>query len=252
MKFNRLVVLASLAAAATLPAAAQSFLDVGKSLLQNQVQEQMAAPHGSTLGAALPTSDISAGLKEALKTATDRVTSQLGRPDGYNADSKIHIPLPDTLRTAQTALRMAGASGLADDLETKLNRAAEAAAPKAKTIFVDAVQKMTLDDARGILNGPQDAATQYFKRTMSPDLKTAMRPVVDSTVANAGAVQAYNSMTSGVPGIAGIPDPKSMLSDYVLGHALDGIFTYLAGEEAAIRTNPAKQSTDLLRKVFGG
>ena len=247
MRFHHCFVLAPVAAFLCSPAAAQGLMDMGKSLLQNEVSQQ-AGTASSASRSSLPTADIAAGIKEALKTGAERVTSQLGRRDGYNADPKVHIPLPDSLRAAQSAMRLAGASGLADDLELKINRAAEAAAPKAKSIFIKAVQSMTLDDARAVLNGPKDAATQYFKKTMTPDLKAAMRPVVDGAVAEAGVVQAYNSVAGASALSSG---GKDMLTDYVLGHALDGLFAYLAREEAAIRTDPARQSTALLRKVFG-
>lgn len=145
-------------------------MDLGKGMLKDQVESRMGAGTGSGggLGAGLSTGEIGSGLKEALRLAADKVTGRLGRADGFNADPAVHIPLPDKLETVRKGLALAGQSGLVDDLELRLNRAAEAATPKAKQIFFDAVQKMTLDDARAILNGPSDAATQYFKRSMTP------------------------------------------------------------------------------------
>ncbi|MGE5547976.1 MAG: DUF4197 domain-containing protein [Solirubrobacterales bacterium] len=233
-------------ALAASPAFSQgSLLDAGKGILK----QQMGAPTPATTarGGTLSSGEIGAGLTEALKVGTERVTGLLGRTDAYNRDPAIHIPLPDTLRSAQSALKLAGMSGLADDLELKLNRAAEAAVPKTRQIFANALERMTLDDAKAILNGPEDAATQYFKRTMTPDLKTAIRPVVDSTVAEAGAVKTYESMSKGVPMLG---DGRAALTDHVLEYALAGLFHYLAREEAAIRKDPAKRSTELLRKVF--
>jgi len=222
-------------------------MDLGKGLLQGQTG-------GASTNVA--SGDIGAGLKEALKVAADRVTGRLGSADGFNADPAIHIPLPDKLQMVQQGLRMAGQSAQLDDLELKLNRAAEAATPKAKQIFWDAVQRMSIDDARGILNGPQDAATQYFKRAMSPDLKTAMRPVVDQTVAQSGAVKAYQGVAASASALPLVGQAAQsgpgMLTDHVLDCALAGIFKYLGQEEAAIRSDPAKRTTDLLRKVFGG
>jgi hypothetical protein len=232
-------------------------MDLGKGMIRQELEQRTgAAPSGGGAGSSLSTSEIGSGLKEALRVAADKVTGRLGKADGYNADPSVHIPLPDTLAKVKQGLALAGKSQMADDLELRLNRAAEAATPKAKQIFWDAVQKMTLDDARAILNGPQDAATQFFKRTMTPDLKTAMRPVVDSTVAQSGAVQSYTSMAGAAQGLPMVGDAvkagPSMLTDHVLDYALSGIFKYLGQEEAAIRTNPASRSTDLLKKVFGG
>jgi hypothetical protein len=240
------------------PALAQGgLMDVGKGMLKDQMSGRAPGSAATgTAGAALSPLEIGSGLKEALRVATDRVTGQLGRADGFNADPAVHIPLPDKLEAVKKGLSLAGQSSLVDDLELKLNRAAEAATPKAKEIFWSAVQKMTLDDARGILNGPSDAATQYFKRTMIPDLKTAMRPVVDQTVSQSGAVQSYQSMAGAAQSLPMIGNAlqsgPAMLTDHVLEKALSGIFSYLGKEEAAIRSDPAKRSTDLLKKVFGG
>jgi len=226
-------------------------MDVGKAVLQQQMGSTGATgTSGTNRGSSLSATDIAAGLKEALKTGTGKVTSQLGAKDGFNADPLAHIPLPQSLQKVQAGLKMVGMSGLADDLELRLNRAAEAATPKAKQIFWNALDKMTLDDARAILNGPQDAATQYFQRTMTPDLRSAMRPVVDKSVAEAGAVKSLVSMTAAAKGLAPGMDGKAMLTDHVLDYALSGMFSYLAKEEADIRQNPAKRTSDILRKVF--
>ena len=232
-----------------------SLMDVGKGLLQNQMGG--AKPQGgAALGAALSTGDIASGLKEALSVATDKVTSRLGAADGFNGDPAVHIPLPDSLKMVQKGMKAAGQSAMLDDLELKLNRAAEAATPKAKQIFLNALSSMSLDDARGILNGPKDAATQYFKRTMSPDLKSAMRPLVDKTVADSGAVKAFGAVSASASALPlvgqTVQSAPGQLTDHVLDYALGGIFKYLGDEEAAIRSDPAKQSTQLLRKVFGG
>lgn len=227
-----------------------NWLDVGKGALK----EQLGGSSGSASSggrSALSATDIASGLIEALKVGTERVVARLGRADGYNADPEIHIPLPENLRKAQSALKLVGASGLADDLELKLNRAAEAAAPKAKQIFFDALTHMTLDDARGILNGPKDSATQYFKRSMTPPLVSAMHPVVDQSLAEAGAVKAYDALVGRAKGLPMVPDLKADLIDHVLTLGLSGLFGNLAKEEAAIRDNPAQRSTDLLKKVFG-
>lgn len=232
-----------------------SLMDMGKGILQKQLQGGAPA-QGGGLGSGLSAGDIGAGLMEALKVATDRVVGRLGGVDGFNGDPAVHIPLPDSLKMAKQGLQVVGKSALLDDLELKLNRAAETATPKAKQIFWDAVGRMTMDDAKGILNGPSDAATQYFKRTMSPDLKTAMRPVVDRTVADSGAIKAYQGVTASTASLPMLGQAAqagpSMLTDHVLDYALSGIFKYLGQEEAAIRSDPAKRSTDLLRKVFGG
>jgi len=234
----------------TPPAMAQgNLLDQGRNLLQ-----QRGGAGGAPLGGAanrnnLSVADISGGLKDALKVGAQRTVGRIGKADGYLKDSAIHIPLPASLEKARSALAMVGASGMLDDLETRMNRAAEKAAPKALEIFTTAISKMSIEDARGILNGPQDAATQYFKRTTTEPLGKAFRPVIDKTLSEAGAVQTYNAMKARAGPLADLGGFD--LNGFALEKALAGLFHYIAAEEAAIRTDPAKRSTELLKKVFG-
>jgi hypothetical protein len=195
--------------------------------------------------------DITSGLKEALRVGAERVVEKIGAAGGYNDDAAIHIPLPEELQTVQSTLRKFGLSGLADDVELKLNRAAEAAAPKTKQILWDSVTNMTLDDAKRIYDGPSDAATQYFRRVSSANLKDTIKPVVDQTLNQVGAIAAYDNLMSEYKSVPFVPDVKANLSQHTVDLALSGIFHYLAKEEAAIRENPAKRTTELLSKVFG-
>jgi hypothetical protein len=221
-----------------------SLLNTAKGLLG-------ATGSGETGSSQLSVGEIASGLREALKVGTERVVGQLGRADGFNADPEVHIPLPDTLRKVQSALRAVGMSELADDLELRLNRAAEAATPEAKEVFWDAIAGMTIDDARQIYDGPPDAATRYFEAKTSTPLGERMRPIIDGALAEVGAIAAYDRMMGQYKTIPFVPDVKADLTDYALEEALEGLFHYLAVEEAAIRQNPAKRTTDLLKRVFG-
>jgi hypothetical protein len=147
---------------------------------------------------------------------------------------------------------MVGMAGLGDDLELRLNRAAEVASPKAKALFWRAIADMTLEDVKGIYDGPPDAATQYFRSKMSGSLAEGMQPVVDESLAEAGAIRAYDAMMGQYKNIPFVPDVRADLTTYVVGKAVDGLFFYLAREEAAIRENPAKRTTELLQRIFGG
>jgi hypothetical protein len=142
---------------------------------------------------------------------------------------------------------------MVDDLQHKMNRAAETAAPKALNIFIDAASKMSIDDARTILTGPSDSATQYFKKTSTGQLTTAFHPVVDNALSHVGAVKSFNSVKSQASSIplAGQEVNGFNLTDFTVGKALDDLFHYMAVEEASIRSNPAARTTDLLKKVFG-
>jgi len=227
------------------PALSQSLFEKGKSLFGSVTK---SLPSGTT---ELATDEIAAGLREALKIGTERVVASVGRTDGFNGNPEIHIPLPGTLAKVQSTLKLVGASALADDLELRLNRAAEAAAPKAKAVFWDAIAAMTLDDVKKIYKGPKDAATQYFRGKMTTPLADSMRPVVDSALSDVGAIQAYDAMIGRYKSVPFVPDVKANLTSHVLERALDALFLFLAREEAAIRENPAKRSTALLQKVFG-
>jgi hypothetical protein len=227
--------------------AGNSLLDQGASLLNtlNKSDGSDASGAGS-----LTNNEIVSGLKEALEKGAGTVISQLGAQNGFNSDSSIHIPLPSYLSQAQLLMDKAGLGSYADDVELKLNRAAEAATPKAKELFVNAISQMSFDDAKSILNGADDAATQYFKKTTSGDLTEAFTPVVEETLQEIGAVKAYDQMVEKYKSMPLVPDLKGNLTDYAVEEALNGIFYYLAKEEKAIRENPAKQTTELLKKLF--
>lgn len=238
-----------LASMLALPSAVQakSWLDSGGDFLDSLLGGKESSPVSSVLSNA----DISDGLKEALRVGTERVVSQLGQTDGFNNDELIHIPLPSQLKTAKKVLDSVGMGSMMDDLELKLNRAAEAATPKAKTLLWDAIKNMSFEDAKRIYNGPDNAATQYLREKMSAPLTEEIRPLVQKSLSEVGAVQAYDSAIGRYENIPFVPDVKANLTDYTTEKGMDGIFYYLAQEEAAIRKDPLKRSTELLRKVFG-
>ncbi len=212
-----------------------------------KIAQQSGAVSGS-----LSTSEIASGLKEALRVGAGNVVGRLGVPNGFNADPKVHIPLPDSLRKARNIASKLGMGDSFKDLETRLNRAAETATPVAKELFFNAISQMTLDDARGILSGPDDAATRYFQRKMTAPLSARMKPIVNQAVSRAGVIQSYNQAIGQLgPLASALPDYQGQLVDHVLKRSLDGVFYYLAQEEAAIRHDPAKRITALLKKVFG-
>jgi len=195
--------------------------------------------------------DVASGLREALRVGSERVIEQVSVKDGFNADQNIHIPLPGTLANVQKLLNKVGMSYLTDDLELRLNRAAEAAAPQAKELFIQSISEMTLEDVQKIYNGPDDAATRYFQGKMTPELSERMTPVVEGALADVGAIKAYDTMMQEYKEIPFVPNVKNNLTQYAVEKSMDGIFYYLAKEEAAIRNNPVERTTELLKKVFG-
>ncbi|MCK5162799.1 MAG: DUF4197 domain-containing protein [Desulfobacula sp.] len=231
----------------TLILAAQGF--AGNSWLDKGTQLLKSFGLGTKAGE-LTIEEIGAGLKEALKVGSQNVVNQLGTTNGFNMDSNIHIPLPGSLNKVKSILDKIGMSYLFENLELKLNRAAEAATPKAKQLFWNAISQMTFQDVKLIYNGPDDAATQYFKEKMTLDLAREMKPVIEDSLSEVGAVRAYDNMIKEYKSIPFVPDVKSNLTGHVIEKGMDGIFYYMAKEEAAIRQNPAKRTTELLRKVF--
>ena len=177
---------------------------------------------------------------------------QIGSANGFNSDPQVHIPFPNSLKRVKSALGRVGTFGMAGDLEFKLNRAAEAATPKAKKLFWDSISGMNLDDVQKIWKGTKNAATRFFQGKMTTPLKGEFRPIVNASLADVGAVASYEKMMGQYKSLPFVPDVKADLVNHVLDKAIAGIFIYLGREEAAIRDNPAKQTTAILKKVFGG
>lgn len=222
----------------------------GNLLEQGKRMMQGGGTGGSSSTSSLSQGQIGDGLREALKVGAERTVGKVSKPGGFLNDSTIRIKPPSMVEKAEPLLKMAGYGNVVDDLEARMNKAAEAAAPKAQAIFVDAISKMSIDDARQILSGPQDAATQYLKKTSSDGLMSAMKPVVESSIADVGALKSYESLLSSAKAIPGASGLNFDLSGYVTQKAMDGLFHYIGVEEAAIRSNPAARTTDLLKTVF--
>lgn len=203
------------------------------------------------LPANISSTEIADAFKQALTIGSQEVVSRLGSADGFNTDPAIHIPLPNELNRVKSMLATVGMSHLVDDLELKLNRAAEAATPIAKDLFLQAISEMTFTDVMEIYQGADDSATSYFREQMSDSLLSQMRPIVDESLSQVGAIQVFDSVVGRYQDLPLVPDVSADLTDHVVNKGMDGIFFYIAKEEAAIRENPAKQTTDLLKKVFG-
>jgi hypothetical protein len=202
---------------------------------------------------ALSQDEMVAGLREALQQGTRFAVNQLGRKDGFLGDARVRIPMPDSLQWAEKSLRTVGQDRLADEFITTMNRAAEQAVPEAAALFGDAIRSMTLEDARAILNGPDDAATRYFQDRTGPALAEKMLPIVREATASAGVTASYKQMMSRAGGLGGLLGGDTTdLDGYVTGKALDGLFLMVAEEERRIRENPLARGSELLRKVFGG
>lgn len=213
---------------------------------------------GATQASALSSAQIDAGLKEALSVGADRAIALLGASGGFLNDPAVRIPMPGMLEKVADTARRFGQGQYVDQFEQTVNRAAERAVPQTLDIVKQTISGMTLEDAKGVLNGGDDAATQYLREKAGPSLREAVRPIVSQATDQAGATAAYKNLmaTSGsslgaLGGMFGAKQTSLDLDSYVTDKTLDGLFLKLAAEEKAIRTNPVARSTDLLKQVFG-
>jgi len=211
---------------------------------------------GMGLAHALSLSDLSSqeasgGLKDALIQAAGSAVGKLGVTDGYFKNPKVKIPLPDTLKKAEKGMRLLGMGKQADELVLRMNRAAEAAVPEAKVLLVDAVKQMSVQDAKAILTGGDDAATQYFRKTTAAPLFDKFLPIVRKATEDVKLAQQYNKFAETGLKYGLVKKEQANLEQYVTQRALDGLYLMMAEEEKAIRKDPLGASTSLIKKVFG-
>jgi hypothetical protein len=244
IRLKRAIVLITIISVFVPGVIAQSPLDE----IKRKIEE---ARHGKTGSNGLTDDKVIAGLKDALRVGTGRAVALTGKPDGFLKNEAIKILLPEKLRTTGKTLRMVGLGSQVDALEVGMNRAAEQATPQAKQIFLSAVTRMTFNDARQILTGGDTAATDYFKRQSSADLTKAFAPIVHQAMENVGVVRQYNKVMQNPMAASLAGDKNFSLDDYVVGKTVDGLFYMLGQEEMKIRTDPAAQTTAILREVFG-
>jgi len=259
MRVQITVILALLVVA---PIVRADLLDAAKQLTGNSVVQSAAA--------ALPQDQVVQGLKEALSKGVQNAIAQLGHDGGFLTNMNVKIPIPDKLKTVEKAMRSAKQDKYADDFITTMNHAAEQAVPEAASVFGDAVTGMSIDDAKAILAGSTNAATQYFQKKTHDALQAKFAPIVKAATDKAGVTAAYKKFLSKAGDYTGNLDKVSSslgsfgsyankltknealdVDAYVTGKALDGLFKMVANEEAAIRKNPAARTTEVLQTVFG-
>jgi hypothetical protein len=195
--------------------------------------------------------DAVAGLKAALFNGAQAAVARLGVEDGFFGNDRVKIALPPSLRRVEAVMRSIGMDRHADDLVLRMNRAAEAALPEARVLLVDAVKKMSVQDAKGVLTGGDDAATQYFKRTTSEPLTKRFLPIVKKAMAKVRAAEKYNEIAASGAKLGLVKEEDANLEDYVTRRALDGLFITIAEEEKRIRRDPAGAASAIVTKVFG-
>ena len=205
---------------------------------------------GGSKSGGLSTDEITAGLKEALQVGTEKAVGLVSKPDGYFKNPDIKIPLPESVQKVEKLLRATGYGDKVDAFELSMNRAAERAAPEAKSIFWNAITDMNFEDAQKILNGRENEATLYFEDKTTGRLQEAFKPIVKDAMGEVGVTRSFQDLNAKAESL---PFGKSMsfdLDQYVTDGALKGLFKMLAEQEKQIRTQPAARVTDLLQKVF--
>jgi len=195
--------------------------------------------------------DAVAALKTALEKGSQAAVASLGRVDGFLGNPKVKIPLPESLERAEKLMRRVGMGKYADELVVTMNRAAETAVPEAKSLLLDSVKKMSVQDAKGILTGGETSATDYFRRTTRDQLHKRFLPIVHKATTKVKLTEKYEQYADKAAGAGLISHETADLDGYVTGKALDGLYLTIAEEEKKIRKDPLGTGSAIIKKVFG-
>ena len=199
----------------------------------------------------LSNKDTATGLKEALTQGANQAVGSLGKADGFLGNPKVKISLPGQLDKAASMMRKLGMGAQVNELETAMNRAAEAAVPEARKLLVDSIKSMSVEDAKGILTGGDNAATAYFRRTTSAPLTDKFKPIVQKAMAKVKLSETYDRFAGKAAKFGVLSQEDSQLDNYVTRKTLDGLYLLIGEEEKAIRQNPVGAAGNLAKKVFG-
>lgn len=216
-----------------------------------KVLDAVTNPGGGAALGGLSSSDIAAGLKEALRVGISKGADQASVTDGYFKNALLRIAVPPEAQKVVARLRQIGFGPQVDKFELSMNRAAEDAAKVAKPVFIKAITSMSIGDAVGILRGQNDAATQYLRRTSGQQLITEFTPIIDSTLKKNNATRYYTDLVTRYNKLPLVQKVNPNLTEYATGKAVDGLFILVAQEEQKIRENPAARVSELLKRVFG-
>jgi hypothetical protein len=191
-----------------------------------------------------------AGLKDALRQSATNAVASLGKPDGFLGNAMVKVPLPSPLAKIERLLRGVGLGSQADELVMAMNRAAEAAVPEATGLLTNAVKQMSVKDAKGILSGGDDAATQYFRGKTESSLRTKFLPIVTRITQQLDVVQQYDRVAGQAASFGLLSGSDVKIESYVTQKALDGLYLTMAEQEKAFRRNPLQAGSDLAVKIF--
>lgn len=224
----------------------------------------------SSMLGSLSSNDMNGALKEALNKGVSFAIKALGEDNGYLNNSLTKIGLPESLQKTADLVRKAGGDKYVDDLVLAINNAATEAAPKTATIFSKSISDMTIEDAKKILSGSDNAATEYFRSTTTKDLETTISPIIQKSMDNNDVAKYYdmfqsfykehagvlkNEYVSGAASMLGygglLPSEKDEdINGFITNKSIDGIMVMIQEQEKEIRDNPVAQNSDLIGKVF--
>ena len=195
--------------------------------------------------------DAVSGLRQALTDGAAAAVGKLGVENGFFGNTRVKIPLPESLQKVEGLMRAMGMKRQADELELAMNRAAETAVAEATPLLVDAVKQMSVQDAKGILTGGETSATDYFRRTSADALGRKFLPVVKKATAKVGLAENYNSIAGKGAQLGLVNADQATIEQYVTKKSLDGLYTIIADEEKALRQDPVGAASSIVQKVFG-
>ncbi len=200
----------------------------------------------------LSQADAASGVRAALERGAVAAVGLLGQPGGYLDNAKVRIPLPSFLESGAKLMKAMGQGQKVEELETAMNRAAEAAAPQAKTLLIDAAKKMSVDDALRIVRGGDTSVTDFFARKTRTPLGKTFLPIVTQATEKVSLAQKYNGVAGQASGLGLVKKEDATIEQYVTRKSLDGLYFMIGEEEKKIRKDPVGTGSDLLRRVFGG
>lgn len=210
----------------------------------------VTAVHAATLSE-LRDTEVAKALREALEVGIGSAVGKLGQENGFLANEAVRIPLPESVQRVESSMRKFGMGKQADQLVETMNRAAEQAIPEAKKLLVNSARSLTIEDAKRILTGPEDAATQYFRAQSEEQLAKRFLPIVAKETKRLKLADYYNKFANRGVALGLVREEDANLDEYVTRKALDGLFVTLASEEKAIRADPLDSGKRLIKKVFG-
>lgn len=209
----------------------------------------LGAPRAKAAG--FTETEAAAGVRAALERGALFAVAQLGQTDGFLGNPKVRIPLPGFLKGAGKMLKYAGQQGRVDELEIAMNRAAEAAMPRARTLLVEAVRSISVEDAQQLIRGGDDAVTRFFAAKTREPLKVSFLPVVTEATKKVSLADKYNAVAGKAAGMGLVKKEDANIEDYVTSKALDGLYAMIAEQERNIRKDPVGTGSAILKQVFG-